>query len=178
MTLRFIIFSLCFINSSYANAGWFDSAKEKITDVKNEVKRDYSETTSASLGNEDITAGLKEALVKAAGYAVDNLGKKGGFLKNNKVHIPMPEKLSKVEKVLRKTGQDEYADEFVVTMNRSAEMAVHVTLDILKASIKNLSISDAKEILNGPDNAATQYLRKIGGKKLSNQISPIVNKGY
>lgn len=167
---------LCIATSSYANAGWFDSVKEKVTDIKDNIKQEYSENVSASLSDKDVTVGLKEALVKSAGYAVDNLGQKGGFLKNNKVRIPMPEKLSKVEGVLRKTGQGKYADEFVVTMNSAAETAARATLDILKTGIKNLSISDAKAILKGPDNAATQYLRKTGGKKLTKQISPIVKQ--
>jgi len=176
MILRYSIFILCFTGGSYADAGWFDDVKEKAADIKQEIKDKNIENTSSALGNEEITDGLKQALVKAADYAVDNLGRSGGFSNNNKVRIPMPEKLSKVERVLRKTGQDKYADEFVVTMNSAAEVAVKSTLDIFKASIKNLSISDAKKILNGPDDAATQYLRRTSGKTLTNQVSPIVKK--
>ena len=174
MNLKYITLSLCFLSSSYANAGWFDAIKEKAADIKNEVKQEYSDKTVSALSDEDITAGLKEALVKAADYSVDKLGQAGGFANNNKVRIPMPEKLSKLEKLLRKTGQDKYAEEFVETMNRAAETSAGATLDILKTGVKNLSISDAKKILNGPDDAATQYLRKTGGEELTKQISPIV----
>ena len=161
---------------SNANAGWFDdivdSGKEKINEVKNNVN-DGNAITS-TLSNEDIIAGLKEALNKGAGYAVDNLGKADGFLKNSDVKIPMPEKLKKVESLLRKAGKDKYADEFVTTMNRAAESAVPLTLDIIKQSITGMSIKDAKNILQGSDDAATQYLKKSGSDKLKAKISPIV----
>jgi hypothetical protein len=179
MILRFIFISL-FIFSNNVSAGWLDSAKEKITDatdeVKQEAKQKNSKNISPSLSSKDITKGLKEALSKGADYAVNNLGKTDGFWKNKKVRIPMPESLSKVEKALRKTGQEKYADEFVVTMNRAAEAAVPLTLNIIKASIKNLSIDDAKKILKGPDDAATQHLEKSGGKQLATKISPIVKQ--
>ncbi|MDH5711656.1 MAG: DUF4197 domain-containing protein, partial [Gammaproteobacteria bacterium] len=139
------------------NAGWLsdivDSGKEKIDSVKEAVKENNN-TISNVLSNEDITAGLKEALTKGAGYAVDHLGKADGFLKNADVKIPMPDNLNKVESILRKAGQDKYADEFITTMNRAAESAVPLTLDILKQGITGMSISDAKNILQGPDDAA------------------------
>ncbi|MCW8923853.1 MAG: DUF4197 domain-containing protein [Gammaproteobacteria bacterium] len=174
MNLKITALTLCLLTTTHANAGWFDSLKEKATEIKDEVKQEYSDTTVSALSDEDITAGLKEALVKAADYSVDKLGRAGGFADNTKVRIPMPEKLSKLEKLLRKTGQDKYADEFVETMNHAAETSAGATLEILKTGVKNLTISDAKNILNGPDDAATQYLRKTGGAELTRQISPIV----
>ncbi|MGB5398542.1 MAG: DUF4197 domain-containing protein [Gammaproteobacteria bacterium] len=165
-----------------ANAGWFsdmfggsDEIKDKVEEIKDTVKNSSAgDTVKNALSNEDIVAGLKEALNKGAGYAVNNLGKADGFLKNNDVKIPMPDKLEKVESLLRKAGQDKYADEFVTTMNRAAESAVPLTLSVVKEGIANMSIDDAKNILHGPDDAATQYLKKVGSDKLNAQISPIV----
>ena len=165
-----------------ANAGWFsdifggsDEIKNKVEEIKDTVKSsDAGNTIKSALSNEDIVTGLKEALNKGAGYAVANLGKTDGFLKNNDVKIPMPDKLEKVESLLRKAGQDKYADEFVTTMNRAAESAVPLTLNVVKEGIANMSIDDAKNILHGPDDAATQYLKKVGSDKLNAQISPIV----
>ena len=88
----------------------------------------------------------------------------------------MPSKLAKVESLLRKAGKDKYADEFVTTMNRAAESAIPLTLDIIKQGVADMSIDDAQEILKGPDDAATQYLKKSGGEKLSTQISPIIEE--
>jgi len=159
-------------------AGWQDFLKQQVESVTSgsQGSTDGALTTMSGsmLSQTDIAAGLKEALEKGVGYAVDNLGKADGFLGNEKVKIPMPENLRKVEQILRQLGQDKYADEFVVTMNRAAEEAVPLTADILKKGVRELTIEDAKTILNGPDDAATSYLRKVGGEQLRERITPIV----
>ena len=131
---------------------------------------------SSALSNEDMIGGLKQALEKGVGYAVDNLGQVDGFMGNPKVKIPMPDKLEKLEKLLRKLGQDEYADQFVETMNRAAEKAVPLTRDVLVKGVQDLTVEDAKNIVSGPDDAATSYLRKTGGEQLRTAIAPMVKK--
>lgn len=161
------------------NAGWLDKLSDSSDKLKQKIqdaKQSDSSSVNTALSNADIVAGLKQALNKGAGYAVDNLGKTDGFMKNPNVKIPMPKNLGKVESLLRKAGKEKYADEFVTTMNRAAESAVPLTLNIIKQGITSMSIADAKNILQGPDDAATQYLKKTGGNKLSAQILPIVKK--
>ena len=163
--------------TSNSNAGWMDklsSSSDKIQQKLQSVKNDDTTSVKNLLSNEDIITGLKQALNKGASYAVDNLGKADGFMKNTDVKIPMPEKLGKAESLLRKAGKEKYADEFVTTMNRAAESAVPLTLTVIKQAITGMSIADAKNILQGPDDAATQYLKKSSSKKLSAQIYPIV----
>ena len=158
-----------------AVAGWQDFIKQQVDSVKNGGAGNVTKNLAGSgLGQEQIAAGLKQALEKGVGYAVNSLGKQDGFLSNANVKIPMPDKLQQVEKILRQLGQDRYADEFVVIMNRAAESAVPLTADILKKGVQQLTIEDAKNLLNGPDDAATQYLRKVGGDQLRSKIAPIV----
>ena len=180
MNQKLLLAALTLAITANSHAGWLDKLtgstdkiQEKIEAAKNS---DLAGDVKNSLSNEDIITGLKEALNKGAAYAVDNLGKTGGFLNNSNVRIPMPEKLEKVESLLRKSGKEEYADEFVTTMNRAAESAVPLTLGILKKGIADMNIEDAKNILNGPDDAATQYLKKTGSEQLNAQISPIVKE--
>ncbi len=120
--------------------------------------------TGAVLQNDEIVAALKQALVQGAGKAVSALGAPGGFLDDPSVRIPVPESLSAVERGLRSLGQDRYADEFVTTMNRAAESAVPVAKDVFIDAVQNMSVTDAKQILDGPDDAATTYLRRVGGR--------------
>lgn len=159
-------------------AGWLDKLTEGTDKVQEKIETvkssDVATGVKTALSNEDIVAGLKAALNKGAGYAVDQLGQTDGFLQNSAVKIPMPEKLAKVESLLRKAGNDKYADEFITTMNRAAESAVPLTLDIIQQGITEMSIDDAKNILQGPDDAATQYLKKSGSEQLHAQIAPIV----
>ena len=154
------------------NAGWQDFLKEQLDSFSGDGES--SDKLASVLSNDDIIGGLKQALEKGTEYAVQHLGKSDGFLGNSAVKIPMPEKLKVVEDTLRKLGQDKYADEFVTTMNRAAEQAVPLTLDVLKKGVANMSFDDAKKILNGPDDAATSYLRKVGGEEITQKISPIV----
>jgi len=72
----------------------------------------------------------------------------------------MPASLQKVQKTLRTFRQDKLADEFVTTMNRAAEQAVPEAAAVLGDSVKQMSIADAKSVLAGTNNAATQYFRR------------------
>ena len=160
-------------------AGWQDFLKQQVDSVTSGAQNSSTDGALTTMGGSmlsetDVTAGLKQALEKGVDYAVENLGKADGFLGNEKVKIPMPDYLRRVEQILRQLGQDQYADEFVVTMNRAAEEAVPLTADILKKGVRELTIEDAKQILNGPDDAATSYLRKVGGEQLRERIRPIV----
>jgi hypothetical protein len=130
--------------------------------------------TLGGLSQEQIASGLKEALGKGVQQAVASLGKEDGFLKDLNVKIPMPESLVKVEKTLRSLRQDKLADEFVTTMNRAAEQAVPEAAAVLGDSVKGMTVADAKVILTGTNNAATQYFRRTSETNLHARFLPIV----
>ena len=131
-------------------------------------------TTKGGLTQTEMVAGLKQALDKGTQFAVEKLGKPGGFLDNSKVRIPMPDSLSWVESSLRTLQQDELADEFIVTMNEAAEQAVPEAADIFAEAIQNMSVEDAQGILSGPDDAATEYFRTHTDAALTSKMRPIV----
>ena len=87
----------------------------------------------------------------------------------------MPDKLQSIGKVLDAMGQQRYADEFVQTMNSAAESAVPEAGAILGDAIRQMSVDDARTILNGPDDAATQYFRRVGEDRLTAKLRPIVS---
>ncbi len=128
----------------------------------------------SALSQDQMVGGLKEALGKGVQQAVASLGKADGFLKDAGVKIPMPEHLQKVEKTLRTLRQDKLADEFVTTMNRAAEQAVPEAAAVLGDSVKQMSFADAKTILTGTNNAATQYFRRTSETNLHARFLPIV----
>jgi hypothetical protein len=128
------------------------------------------------LTNKDTAAGLKEALTQGAGKAVDLLGKENGFLGNEKVKIPLPGKLEKAAEMMRSFGMGKYVDELETTMNRAAEAAVPEAKKLLVDSIKGMSLQDAKGILTGGDNAATEYFRRTTAAPLGEKFKPIVQK--
>jgi hypothetical protein len=128
----------------------------------------------AGLTDADAASGLREALTRGAAKAVDVLGKRDGFLGNPQVKIPLPEKLQKAEKAVRKFGGAKLADQLVETMNRAAETAVVEAKPILWQSIKQMSVQDGLGILKGPDDAATQYFRRTTSEPLGAKFRPIV----
>ena len=129
-----------------------------------------------TLSNQDAASGLKAALEKGAGVAVDLLGRTDGFLGNGAVKIPLPDSLKKYEKLMRNLGMGKYADELVVTMNRAAEAAVPEAKKLLSDSIKKMSVQDAKGILTGGQTSGTEYFRRSTTEQLRQRFLPIVKK--
>ncbi len=127
-----------------------------------------------SFTNKDVSSGLKEALSQGADYAVTSLGQENGFLGNNKVRIPLPDSLKKVEKGLRTFGMGKQADQLVETMNHAAENAAAEAKPILLDSIKKMSVSDAKGIITGGEDSVTQYFRRTSSEALAKKFAPIV----
>jgi hypothetical protein len=128
------------------------------------------------LTDKDTAGGLKEALTQGAGKAVDLLGKNDGFLGNPKVRIGLPGGLDKAAGMMRNFGMGRQVDELETAMNRAAEAAVPQAKALLVDSIKKMSVDDAKGILTGGDDAATQYFRRTTAGPLAEKFKPIVQK--
>lgn len=134
-------------------------------------------TTTSAVSDNDISLGLKEALSNGVRFAVDNLGRENGFLDNVDVKIPVPKSLKSIEKALRFAGQGQRVDDFVGAMNHAAEKAVPVAVDVFVDSIKQMTFTDAKNILfSGQDDAATQFFRRTTEETLREKFRPIVEK--
>lgn len=153
-----------------SRAGWLDQLQALTTSNKTLL----STTNLAGLSENQMVQGLKEALGKGVQTAVASLGRNDGFLTNVNVKIPMPGKLQSVEKALRALQQEKLADEFVNTMNHAAERAVPEAAAVFSDSIKQMTITDAKNILTGTTNAATEYFRKTTQTNLYAKFLPIV----
>lgn len=128
------------------------------------------------LTESDIVDGLKQALEIGTGKAVMQVSKKNGYLKNPKIKIPLPKNVQKAENLLRNIGFGHMVDEFELSMNRAAERAAPKAKSIFWNAIKKMTISDARQILKGPDDAATQYFRQKTAARLREEFKPIINQ--
>ena len=135
-----------------------------------------SALTLDQISGTETAGGLKEALTQGAGKAVELLGSKDGFLGNPKVKIGLPGSLEKAAKMMRKLGMGGTIDELETTMNRAAEAAVPEAKALLVESIKSMSVDDAKGILTGGDNAATEYFKRSTSEPLKEKFKPIVQQ--
>jgi len=130
----------------------------------------------SSFSNKDQVGSLKQALTQGAETAVAGLAKENGFLGNDKVRIPLPASLQKAESLMRTVGMGKYADELTTSMNRAAEAAVPEAKTLLVGAVKKMSVEDAKGILLGGSDSATQYFRKTTETQIAGKFKPIVGK--
>jgi hypothetical protein len=130
--------------------------------------------SAGGLSNDEITAGLKEALQVGTEKAVGLVSQPDGFYKNPAIKIPLPESVQKVEKLLRTAGYGEKVDAFELSMNRAAERAAPEAKSIFWDAISDMNFDDAQKILNGRDNEATLYFEDKTSTRLQEVFKPIV----
>ncbi len=127
------------------------------------------------LTTDQVANGLKEALVKGVSTGTQKVGKVDGYFKNPQIKIPFPPDVQKVENTLRDIGLDNEVDRFVKTLNRGAEEAAKEAKPVFVSAIKQMTITDAWNILKGEDKeAATNYLKRTTSNELRSKFSPIV----
>lgn len=144
--------------------GLVTKAKDKVT----------AATGTSGLTTNEIGSALKEALNKGVTEQVTKLTAEDGFYKNEAVKILLPTELQKVDKKLRQLGMASLADEGIKVLNRAAEKAVSEATPIFVNAITSMTFTDAKNILMGADNSATQYLQKTTTTPLYGKFSPVV----
>jgi hypothetical protein len=130
----------------------------------------------AAPGELEIAQGLKEALAVGTERAVGRVGVRDGYWLNRDVNIPLPDSLRKVEKTLRAFGQGRTVDDFHLSLNRAAEAAAPEAVAIFGEAIRGMTLTDARQILDGPSDAATGYFRSRTHATLTARFTPIVSK--
>ncbi len=162
------------ISLNNAQGGWQDM----LSGAANELmkNKETTQTATSLLSNNEMVGGLKEALASGVESAIKTLGKKDGFMANSLVKIPLPASLKLIEKTAREHGQGQYVDQFISTMNHAAEAAVPDASELLGEAIRQMSVEDAEKIINGPDDAATQYFRKATSSKLAAKFKPVIEE--
>lgn len=146
-------------------------------DVLSEAEKliDLPTTTTGNTGlsQSEIIEGLKNALTVGAGNSSASASKTDGFLKNSKIKLPFPPEAEKVrEKVVKIPGGQAKVDEFVLTLNRAAEDAALSAKPIFVDAVKSMTVSDGLSILQGGDNAATDYLKEKTSASLKEAFMP------
>ena len=130
----------------------------------------------ADFSQQDTATALKQALDQGIALAVNQLGKPGGFNNDPAVRIELPGNLAKVASTMKMMGMGSQIEQLENSMNLAAEAAVPQAQVLLIEAVQKMTVEDAKSILTGPDDAATQYLNKTSREQLRAQFLPIVKQ--
>lgn len=161
-----LVFVMGLIAGPYAQAQFLNKLKKKAKEVVN--------TGNLSLSNDDIGAGLKEALDAGVGEAVSTLSAKDGYLASA-YKIEVPKEAQKViSKVKLVPGFENVERDLVLKMNEAAELAAKKATPIFKDAITSITFDDAMNILTGKDDAATRYLEGRSYQALYDEFLPVI----
>lgn len=128
--------------------------------LEDAYRRHAASSGNGPVDSDTLVLGLKQALEQGTARAVTALGRENGYFSHPQLKIPMPKNLVRVDNTLRRLGQDKYADQFVLSMNRAAEHAAPEAKAVFLGVIRGMTVQDALSIVRGPDNAATAYFRR------------------
>ena len=161
-TLLFLA-AICIHSEAQGLKGLLNKAKDAIS-------------KPGGLSNDDIIAGLKEALIVGSQKGSNTLSQVDGFFANAALKILLPPEAVKVENTLRKVGLGKQVDDAILSMNRAAEDACKSAAPIFGNAVKQMSFGDALGILKGSDTAATGYLRGKTTEELTNAFRPVIEE--
>jgi hypothetical protein len=159
-----------------AQAGWLDDLLGRNKEDKASTANTSSIPSAAALTSGQIGAGLKEALEVGTTRVVDSLGQTDGFNADPLIHIPLPSSLQSVRSALDRVGMAGKLDELELELNRAAEVATPQAKSLFINAIRELTIDDVMGIYNGPEDAATTYLRSKMSAPLADAMQPIVDQ--
>jgi len=125
-----------------------------------EVLNILQSVSPVPLTEEEVINGLKEALMTGAKNSAQRLAAENGYYGDAAIKILLPDEAKTiVDNISRIPGGDKLVQDVVLRINRAAEDAAKEVAPIFVNSVRQMTIRDAFNILNGADNAATGYLR-------------------
>ena len=168
----FLLFTGVSITTRAQFGNLIKDAEKKVDDIEN----NGGSKKGGSLSQSEISDGLRQALQVGAKNATGKVSVANGFLGDALIKVLMPPEAKKVESTLREVGMGQYVDDAILSMNRAAEDASGKALDIFVNAIKSMSIQDALSILNGGNDAATQYLKAKTTAQLTAAFKPVIQQ--
>ncbi|SDM98395.1 Protein of unknown function [Geoalkalibacter ferrihydriticus] len=161
-----LLLALVMTSASLAQGSWLQKGRDLL--------RGGSPATTTDLSNQQIAAGLREALRVGSENVVGQLGALNGFNADPQVRIPLPNSLDRVRTALRPLGMAPMLDDLEVRLNRAAEVATPKAKQLFLQSIEAMTLEDVMGIYNGPPDAATRYFQDKMSTPLAAEMRPIV----
>ncbi len=130
----------------------------------------------SDLSQGDANKALKDALSQGTKVAVQQLGRPGGFSNDPDVRIELPGNIGKASRMLKMMGMGSQVEALENGMNTAAEAAVPEAQALLLEAVRNMTVADAKSILAGGKDSATQYLNKSSRDQIRAKFLPIIKR--
>jgi hypothetical protein len=162
-----VLFSVFLFSYNTAPAQTLKGLFDKVTKTS-------APAAGNGLSNDEIINGLKEALRVGTDSSTKRLSKLNGFFGDAAIKVLMPDEAKKIESTLRSLGMGSMVDKAILSMNRAAEDAAGGVGNIFWDAINKMSITDGLTILRGGDFAATDYLRSVTNKELTEKFRPVI----
>ena len=152
-----------------------DRAKEAVGGTSGTQEQGSGGALTIALGAGDIAAGLRDALKIGTERVVGTVGRTDGFNKDPDIHIPLPESLRTVQSALQAVGMGDMGRDLELKLNRAAEAATPKAKALFWDAISEMTLDDAKRILDGPKDAATRYFEGKMSSPLKTEMRPVVD---
>jgi hypothetical protein len=128
---------------------------------------------TASLTEDEVVSGLKEALALGARNSAEKLSKEDGYYGDVAIRILLPDEAKTIiDNISKIPGGDQLVKDVILRINRAAEDAAKEVAPIFVNSVTQMTIKDAFNILKGADNAATSYLKATTYDELYSLYKP------
>jgi len=131
---------------------------------------------SAPLGLNEIDAGLREALRVGSERVVTRVGRVDGFNTDAAIRIPLPKRLAEARDFASRFGLAKSFNEVELKLNRAAEKAAPQAKAIFWGAIRDMRLQDVRQILDGPQDAATRYFEGKMTPELARAMRPVIDQ--
>jgi hypothetical protein len=151
------------------------SEAQILKKASNILKSGSTGASTGSVTEGEAGMGIKEALEKGVSAGISLLNKENGFFGNDLYKVLLPPDALKAEKTLRSIGLGGEVDKAILQINRAAEEAVGFAKPIFVNAIKQMTITDALNLLRGGQRSATDYFQSKTTESLTAAFSPVID---
>lgn len=141
-----------------------------------ETLSNFPSTTPGGVTESEAGEGIRQALAQGVTTAIFNLNRQDGFFGNEFYKLLLPPDAQKIERTFRNLGMGRQVDKAILQINRAAEDAVGYAKPIFVDAIREMTITDAINIVRGGSNSATEYFRQKTHNKLIEAFSPSIRQ--
>ncbi|WP_447641851.1 MULTISPECIES: DUF4197 domain-containing protein [Chitinophagaceae] len=132
--------------------------------------------TNGPLTQNEAQQGIQQVLLNGILDGVLNLNKTDGFFGNAAYKLFLPEDAQKVVSTLKTLGMGSLVDQAVLQINRSAEDAVGYAKPIFTNAVKQMTVTDAIQLVKGGNNSITNYFKTKTTDQLIAAFKPAIGQ--